>query len=404
MPARMADSRTDVRPAVGPEQAAPGATGEPTWSVLRHRAALEEIREDWLALYEASGTTNPFSHPAWVMTWLEHFAAPRDVYAVVARAANGELVAMAPFHRRRGRSGMLGRGLRLAGIGAGEMLTELPEILLAQSQPPRRTMRGLVDFLMTACARDWEWVELVLSPRLGWFESDWIGREPEDRGAEVTHTGTLAFVMLDLPADWETFRSGMKRNVREAVRRSTNRLAKVDGGWSYELPQTEWELRQAVDRLTSLHRARSRVTDKEQHGDYLGGVGDEEFLHAAALAMFRAGAATVPRIRIDGSDAAARLVLRGNGSIFYSLSGLDREHWDLGLGTQLHVQTLREAIERGDAVANLSANPDESKLRWGERLEVHNEFLVTAPGRRAQLAGTLYLLRRALRVASALWR
>jgi CelD/BcsL family acetyltransferase involved in cellulose biosynthesis len=403
MTSRFGAGQTDVSPLVAQRQGAP-ATTEPVWSVLRHRAALEEIREDWLALYRASGTANPFSHPAWVMTWLEHFAAPEDVYAVVARAESGELVAMAPFHRRRGRPRMLGRGLRLAGIGAGEMLTELPEILVAQSQSTRKTMRALVDFLLTACVRDWEWLELVLSPRLGWFESDWISREAEDRGAEFTHTGTLAFVMLDLPSDWESFRAGLKRNVREAVRRSTNRLAKLEGGWSYELPETEQELREAVNRLITLHRARSQVTDKEHHGDYLGAETDEPFLHAVALAMFRAGAGTVPRIRIAGSDAAARLVLRGNGSIFYSLSGLDRERWDLGLGTQLHVQTLREAIERGDAVANLSANPDESKLRWGERLEVHNEFLVTAPGRRAQLAGTLYLLRRALRVARALWR
>ena len=62
------------------------------------------------------------------------------------------------------------------------------------------------------------------------------------------------------------------------------------------------------------------------------------------------------------------------------------------------------AIGRGDTSANLSLNPDESKLRWSEQIELHNEFLLVSPRRRARLATSLYLLQRWARTAVGLWR
>jgi hypothetical protein len=65
---------------------------------------------------------------------------------------------------------------------------------------------------------------------------------------------------------------------------------------------------------------------------------------------------------------------------------------------------LQAAIRRSDTSANLSLNPDESKLRWSEQIEQHNEFLLISPRRRARLSTGLYLLQRSARTAVALWR
>jgi CelD/BcsL family acetyltransferase involved in cellulose biosynthesis len=375
---------------------------EIVWQVIRDRAVLDALVPEWAGLYRSSQTPNPFSHPAWVTTWLDHFTQPDDLYAVAGRAG-GDLVALAPFHRRRPRlhSPFPGTVLRLAGIGAGELLTEVPEILVA-GHPTRKVLRGLIRFLLDDCSQDWDWTEFTLSPRLGWFESDWIGPEWEARGVRFAHRATQAFVVLDLPEEWSQLRSGMKRNIKEAVRRSTNRLAKVEGGWEYTVPASEADVASAIDLLVRLHGARSQVTDKELHSNYLQSPGDEAFLKAAALALFRAGAAAVPLIRVAGEDAAVRLILRGNDSVFLSLSGMAPEHWDLGLGTQLTVQALQGAIAEGIGSANLSVNPDESKLRWSERLELHNEFMITSPRRGARAAAGAYLLRDAARNARQL--
>jgi CelD/BcsL family acetyltransferase involved in cellulose biosynthesis len=370
-------------------------------SVLRHRDELEPMAEDWLDLYRASGTPNPFAHPAWVRTWYEHYVGPDDLYLVSVRLGE-QLVAVAPFYRRRLGLGR-GVGLRLAGMGASEAITEIPEILVAR-EPPRKVTRAIVSFLLNERLGDWDWAEITLGPRLGWFESDWIGSELEQRGARFSHLATLAFVVMELPESWETFRSGMKRNVKEAVRRSTNRLARLDGGSEYAVPEDNAELEQALDTLVSLHRARSEVTDKEIHGDYLRDARDETFLRSAAGAMFAAGAATIPQIRINGDHAASRLVLLGNDAIFFSLSGLERAYWDYGLGTAITVRAVQDAIERGDRLANLSLNPDEGKLRWSEKIELHNEFLLVSPHRGARTAALLYLVQRAARLGLSFWK
>jgi hypothetical protein len=371
------------------------------WCVIRNRGALDALTEEWLALHRASGTRNPFSHPAWVTSWLDHFTSAADLYAVAGRTAAGELAVLAPFHRRRSRLGSPypGTCLRLAGMGSSEMLTEIPEIVIGPAHPPRKAMRSLMRFLLTDRAADWDWMEFMLSEQLGWFESDWIGADAETRGAGFRHRATLAFVVLDLPGEWDALRGSMKRNVKEAVRRSTNRLAKVEGGWDYVLPDDAAELDEALDDLVRLHRARSGVTDHEAHGNYIRDPADEAFLRSAAHSMFEAGAGNVARIRVGGEPAAARLLMWVNGSVFFSLSGMKpgAAAWDLGLGTQIAVQSIKDAIARGDKRVNLSANPDEGKLRWSERLELHSEFLVTSPRRGARARTRLYLLARALR-------
>jgi hypothetical protein len=185
-----------------------------------------------------------------------------------------------------------------------------------------------------------------------WFESNWVSAEIERRGGRFTHQTTLAFVVVDLPDDWDSFRKGFKRNIREAIRRSNNRLVKVESGWELVFPGSAHEMREGVDSLISLHGARAAISDKEEHGSY---VGDE--------------------------DAAARLVLHGNGAVFFSLSGFERQHCDLGLGTQINLRCMQDAIERGDTVANLSQNPDAKKMRWSEHIELHNEFRIVSPRR-----------------------
>jgi CelD/BcsL family acetyltransferase involved in cellulose biosynthesis len=387
-----------------PQRGPAPSAKELEWRVLRHRDLLPSIAGEWNELHVASRTTNPFSHPAWIEAWLEHFTRPEDLYVVTARE-RGQLVALAPFHRRgpRPASPFPGSCLRLAGMGASEVITELPEILIGDV-PARKVMRGLMGFLLGPCGDDWDWLELSLSNRAGWFESDWIGSDAEARGAAFVPRSASACVVIDLPESWDLLRSGMKRNVKEAVRRSTNRLAKLEGGWETVHPSNGHEFQEALESLLRLHRARSGVVEKEQHANYLSDPRDEAFLRDAAMAMYRAGRGTIAEIRVEGTTAAAGLLLRANGAVFFSVTGLDPRFWDLGLGTQLKVQALQQAIADGDTVANLSINPDESKRRWSESLEFHHEFLVVSTRRRAAAAAGAYLMHRAAREAHSLRR
>src|SRR4051794_41608188 len=96
-------------------------------SVIRSRRDLDELIPAWTGVYEASGTTNPFAHPKWVTAWLDHFADEGSLYFIAVHAGD-DLIAVAPFYRRRLGFGR-GVGLRLVGMGASEPLTEIPAVL-----------------------------------------------------------------------------------------------------------------------------------------------------------------------------------------------------------------------------------------------------------------------------------
>src|SRR5690349_11349865 len=112
------------------------STSELKWSVIRDRAGLDGLFDAWSELHRESGTRNPFTHPAWVGAWFDYFVRSEDVRVVTAHEGD-RLVAVAPFHRRTSRisSPFPGTCLRLAGIGASEVLTELPEVLIGHAQP-----------------------------------------------------------------------------------------------------------------------------------------------------------------------------------------------------------------------------------------------------------------------------
>ena len=71
-------------------------------SVLHVPDELDALLPEWTALYEASGSRNPFADPRWLTVWARHYAGDAKLETIVARD-RGELVGVAPFYRGSGR-------------------------------------------------------------------------------------------------------------------------------------------------------------------------------------------------------------------------------------------------------------------------------------------------------------
>jgi CelD/BcsL family acetyltransferase involved in cellulose biosynthesis len=209
--------------------------------------------------------------------------------------------------------------------------------------------------------------------------------------------GTGGSDRLPLPAHWDDLRRGLKRNVKEGVRRGANRLGRAQLHSTLVEPREEAELPAAIDDLLFLHRRRAGLVGRERHADYFERLADERFMRAATTAMFGEGLASPLVLRVNDSPAAGRLVLRGNRSVFLSFSGIDPAWWNLSPGTTLISEIMKAAIARADSSVNLSLYPEERKLRWSEVLELHNDFLAVAPRRRSRLAFSLYWQLRSMR-------
>jgi CelD/BcsL family acetyltransferase involved in cellulose biosynthesis len=364
-------------------------------SLITTPAHLADIQPEWTRLFYLSATPNPFAHPLWMTAWARHFIQPSQLFCLTVRGDDGALIGVAPFYRWRHRLGpwRAATSVHLLGAGHHMGLTELTQVLIQRGME-RSVLRAIVQFLCEQ-AGEWDWVELVLPPEQGWFEPQWLPESGACAGSLVVHKATRPCVLLPLPGSWQELRAGLKRNVKESLRRGVNSLEREGHAWQFAVPCDQKALTPALEELIALHRMRAQARGKVQHANILQDARDREFLFDAGRCMFEAGHLAPAILRVNGEVVAARLLLRANGSVFFSLSGFDVRWWPYNVATTLVAECLRHAIERGDRVANLSPGVDAAKLRWSEQLSLHQEFLVVGPRRRSRLAFSLFWQARA---------
>jgi CelD/BcsL family acetyltransferase involved in cellulose biosynthesis len=353
-----------------------------SFELVRSDADLHALEWEWAELFARVGTRNPFMHPAWMIPWLRAFVPDVETRFVFAVRKGSDLVAVAPLYEKRyGIGRFSARTLQLAGASPAkeDRLTEMSGVLVAGCER-RRIMRALIHTAVDIA--DWDWLGLTLPGEQGWFETAWIPEAWQRGGANILHKGVRASVVLPLPAAWEDLR--FKRNQREALRRSRNRLLSLDQ--EVEISFAEGvDLPQAVEEAVALHRRRAQLQGHLRHDDYFEPATCSALLHEAAAHWARHGNAAVATLRLDGRPIAARLLLHANRGMFLSFSGAEPELWRLCAPTAIVEASVRRAISDGMNIVNFSTSPDSAKLRWSEQLQFENEFLLVSPSRRSRL-------------------
>ena len=178
--------------------------------------------------------------------------------------------------------------MQLWGTGRHCALVELPQ-LLVDKERPRTVTRALVAYLCSDLTA-WDWAEISLENPL-WLEPDWL---PPNGAVTVLTKLVRASVVLPLsqqgPPD-------MKRNLRESLRRSRNRLNRsFPGVWSITCATDQTDVPSALSDLARLHDDRSHVAGKERHPNVLRQESDWEFLSSAVDTMAERGGVSIYRL------------------------------------------------------------------------------------------------------------
>lgn len=270
------------------------------------------------------------------------------------------------------------RRMSLAGGGRTTPL-ELPQVLSAPGQG-RAVIRALVQ---STLSDDVSWSEISLTREQGWFTQG----TPGGQGRQLTferHQQARACVVLALADTWEQTRAGLKRNVKESLRRGRNRMAKDGRSWQIR-HRTGTDLGPAaVDRLLALHAARSQYSGSwSHHHDAFADTSIRTFMQRLLPELGAAGQASIVELELDAQVVAAQLVLHAPGTIYFHSSGFLPQVWELSPVTTLQGSAIVAAIARGDRWVNFSPGPNESKLRWSESLHVLDDFAYGAGGRAA---------------------
>ena len=330
-------------------------------------------RPEWDALFESQdGVANPFCAPEWVECWYEAFTAPKDRFIFTVRK-DDRLTAVAPFFQSRVAASRLpiAKRLQLVGAGQGSSLLELPQILAAPGQE-REALRDLVASTLTADTGA-HWLETSVTPAMAWFEPQWVNGTGNPVAFQ-RHQLSRACVVVPLAGSWLTTRSGLKRNVKESLRRSKNRIAKDGRPWTLH-QHTDTLDATVVNRFLELHRSRAlQEQSSSKHPDAFADPARREFMRTVLPRLGKKGRAEILELELAGDIVATQLVLHAPALTYIHSSGFTSDVWDLGPVTFLQGEAISAAADRGEQWINMSPGPNVAKLRWSEQLDVHHDF------------------------------
>jgi CelD/BcsL family acetyltransferase involved in cellulose biosynthesis len=342
---------------------------ELTTDIVIDVEGIRALKPDYEHLYRVTGNTLPFALQDWHLAWCAHFLnrtpqiQERPLFHVL-RNSIGECVAIVPLIFSRRRLGPL-RFAAVSPIGADPGLTEIRSSLVKPGYE-RLTVRAVHESL--AKARDWDWIQ-------------WIGISgamAEALAHETTPQWCAAIedYVLDLPSNWDEFRAGLKRNIRESLRHCYNSLRRDGHTFEFVVAREPAEVLPALERFFELHELRANMAPGTRHDNTFAGRSLQDFLREVCNALAARDAVRLFQLRIGSKIVASRIGFVLGDSLYLYFSGFDPAWARYSVMTTTVAETLKYAIANRLTSVNLSIGTDQSKLRWRPRLVEFHSALV----------------------------
>jgi CelD/BcsL family acetyltransferase involved in cellulose biosynthesis len=310
--------------------------------------ALERLRPDWEALWQAVPDATPFQSPAWLIPWWRHVG--QGALLVLALRAAGRLVGLFPFYRYTQPEDSR-RLLFPLGIATTDYLDALvlPEALPALDAISRH-------LALRAEADAWEWPQLrdgsplrTLPAPAGWTEA-------------VTAADSCPCLMLPDSPEALPMRVSAK-TLRDL--RTVRRRAEQAGALRWETEADS--IAAPFEALLRLHAARWATRGE---GGVLADPAVQAMHREALPALHRAGLLRFHALRLDGEIVAVLYALadppgRVARRLYFYLSGFDPALERLSPGMLLVGRAVEAAIAEGFAIADFLRGRERYKYFWG---------------------------------------
>ena len=363
---------------------------------IREYTEIEHIQAlvpEWESLLASVPGALPFQTPAWCFAWFKAFGVRTlwrcDTLHLIAFFSQNRLVGLAPVVRTRlGISDSFGVSIYRP-IGSDPNLTEVRTPLIAPGFEAAvanrllhhaRMRKGIHKVMLPAAL-----LTDAMSPWQGW---------------QMLDTRTVVMYRLALGTDWATFKTGLKRNIKESLRRCYNSLARESLSPRLEVVDDANAIVQRLDAFYALHGKRAALATTVSHPDYFAKAQHREFLEGV-LAHCKSSPGLQPYLFclwVADQCVAMRMGFRTTQELYFYYTGYEPEWSRYSVMTTLVAEMLQWAIQQGCPSANLSVGTDVSKTRWSPSEQTFTEtFLVGGNGIGAKLAARLasgYLARR----------
>lgn len=322
---------------------------------------IRALARDYEHLYRVTGNALPFALHDWHLAWCEHFLhhnaqSHEQLLFHVLRNGGGECIALVPLVCTRRRLGPL----KLATVDLVGMDPGLTEIRTPLIKPGYERSAVRVVHESLAQIGGWDWMQWS---RISGALAEAVGCEVTPQWREVSRD-----YVLDLPASWQEFHAGLRRNVRESVRHCYNSLRRDRHTFEFVVARTREEVRQALDRFLVLHTLRADMPWGPKHPNFFTTPSLRDFLYDVCDRLAARDVVRVFQLRVGSEIVASRIAFVVGDSVYLYYSGFDPTWARYSVMTTTIVEAFRYAIANGMKTVNLSLNTERSKLRWGPRL------------------------------------
>jgi CelD/BcsL family acetyltransferase involved in cellulose biosynthesis len=347
---------------------------------------LDALADAWRGLLGRTDNDLPFLLPEWASSWWRCFRqdAPliRDSLRVkVVRDEAGALLGILPLMlTERPPFGPV-RARTLNFLGADRYVTELRAPIV---DPERQgeVARAVAAHLQGD--RTWDWVAWHGLDRESEFARELHRAMPLQWGAAETAS------VLPLPPTWDLFRAGLKRNIKESLRRCTNSLKRDGLTARLVVAERPADVDRALDTFLTLHAMRAREADAPLHPDRFAAENPRRFLRQVCERLSARGEACVLSLMVDDRVVAARVAFQLPRCLYLYYSGYDPAWGKYSVATTLVAEAIKLAISRGLPRLHLSMGQDVSKSRWGPETSLRHEAISVSPRGASRAAHWLY--------------
>jgi CelD/BcsL family acetyltransferase involved in cellulose biosynthesis len=321
---------------------------------------LRTIQGEWLALLRRTRLDLPFLQPEWVITWWELLHQERLVirdclHVKAVRRDSGQLVAIIPMMVTERPAVGPARVRAVGFLGADNYLTEQ----LAPIVDPAWES-GVAEALAADLQSDrsWDWIawdglesESLLAKGLGQLmELRWTSSQPAN--------------ILHLAPNWQQFRLGLKRHIKDSLRHCYNSLRTEGLTAKLDVAAKPDEIRPALEIFFRLHAAISRGNETSRPDRFANTIA-HRFLIDTYSRFADRGLARLFTLRIGGIPVASRLGFLLPDCLYLYYSGYDPAWRKYSVGTTITAEAIKYAITSGLPRVHLSMGADASKSRWG---------------------------------------
>lgn len=312
---------------------------------------FDALRPEWNDLLARSTTNQVFLTYQWQRTWWDAYQSGGELFLLVGRHQDGQLVGIAPWFREAGTN-------VIRTIGCVDVTDYLDVLTPAAYRAP--FLEQVAGFLADQAA-PFATLDLCNIPDTS-ATLELLPRLLTERGFSVEVKQQEVCPVIELPADFEQYLAGLDKKQRHECRRKLRRAeeAAADGlDWYIVGPQHD--LNAEIERFLSLmaasHPEKAAFLQNAQHVAFF-----RNMVHEVA----RCGWLQLSFLTVNDTPIAAYLNFDyGNHILVYNSGLLPDGYSALSPGIVLLLYNIQHAIQQGRVAFDFLRGNEEYKYRMG---------------------------------------